>query len=1048
MRKLKSILGPCLFFSLLPIFASLNSQTEIAESMNWKMPAAGNESPDNLFHGGKIKILFIGTWEGQIESIKLAEKLRALEIATHMTYSNKELGSEKFTGAAIFDPVETKRELSGKLDKNWDLIVVGKIDWAAFPKELQLKILKKVHSGTGLLYIGIHNGDRFIKRIKTEKSIPIEDTIKASIILDKKFKETYSLPETKIVCAKLGKGKICFVDYTGELHNGSIQMLTPTRYIYDTPFIYDCYLDFLNKCAMWVTNRLDVKTEDANAHFNMDEASPADIELQPDKFSFLPKEAITGKLLLKSPKTNISVVLELYDNLNRLIEKKEVHVSGDTLSFKFAPVAPLVPLHYICAQIISNGTVVSEARKPIAVKTEAAADFVLAVWVTHPVNLPVGKNLLKSLKSYGVDVIYSYNMPAKNDIQLSSEGKAIAEANLLSMPYALRIFFSDSPVNMTRKPCLNDPEYRKSIKYIFKRQEKSFWPYFPFYYSLGDENALSAYNNADICCSEFCNKDFIKFLQGKFKTLNDLNTCWHKNYKSWDEVKPILLTDAKKDKYLIPWFYHRMHMDKVYTDIHDFCKGEIRNFDPDAKVGFEGFLCGSTWGGGDYTQLFKQLDFFVPYASVTDNEIMRSFCSPAKSYGTICGAYSATMSNPKRSSYAAWDTLFSGGNLIVWWQASGYFFENGKIIGPGLKPDLTAYSWFNLLCDEVNEIKMGAATVLENSHSVNSGTAILYNRLAYYAATANDRTLHLNSFVKLLKDSSLRADILCFEDILDSSFTPEKYPLLILPGCEYLPKSVAEKISVYMNLGGKIICDIYPSTDMNGNSLDIDKSKMLMFNPENLEKYNGDWGMGEVKNFPWTENGAIIRKNFQKLLASIDKVKAPVELSDTSGNDPFDCNAREWSNGTEKYLAIQRYPYPDSPETKNIKVKLRKPVFVYDIRKRKLLGFRDTINLNIQQGDSFLFALLNRKHLDFNISVTNGTLKISASEKPDEKLFFKIDIFSPDGKKISYYSGNAVITDGVGEYHIKYALNDAPGEWTAKITDIVTGVCKTLKYTR
>ena len=746
---------------------------------------------------------------------------------------------------------------------------------------------------------------------------------------------------------------------------------------------------------------------------------------------------------------NLSIIVKLSDNLGRLIERKMVTVEKGLAKFDFSPVDPLVSLHYIHAIAIQEERELSKARASIGLKAEPASDFVSCVWVTSPDNIPAQQSLLKALKKEGVDVIYAYNTGNRSAFVQKSQGISIARANLLSMPYALRIYFSGSPVNMCRKPCLNDPAHRKWIMRNFARQKANFWSHFPYYYSLGDENALSAYNNADICCSEFCNKDFVMFLKEKFGELDKLNACWRKDYASWDEVKPVLLEEARKNNYLIPWFYHRMHMDRVYTDIHDFCKQQIRAFDPTAKVGVEGGLYGSTWGGGDYSQLYRLLDFVVSYESGDANETLNSFCSSDQSYGSFAGAYIPYLANISRNRFSPWRMLLSGGNMGIYWQALGIIPVNGMITGSGVRPDHESYTWFRAFCDDVKEIKKGSATVIRHSKPVRSGAAILYNRLAFYAATVVDRKLNFGSFIKLINDMGTKPEVLTFESILDSSFSPAKYPLLILPGCEYLPQDVADRINVYMAAGGRVICDMYPQMNMQGKELNMDHSRLALFNPKKFERYNGDYGMGGIETFPWTTAGASIRTDFKSLINDI-ALRRSVEVSDTSGDEAFNCYVVEYENGAERYLGVLRYPYAAVGEKSDFHIKLKKKAFVYDIREKISVGITDAMNITLQPGEAKLLAMSPRPHPDFRLSMLTAysSLTISLSETFPAKLFFKVEVFSPDGNPVPHYSGNTVVEGSKGEYQIKHALNDAAGEWVIKVTDIVSGNSNIIMYTK
>jgi len=49
-----------------------------------------------------------------------------------------------------------------------------------------------------------------------------------------------------------------------------------------------------------------------------------------------------------------------------------------------------------------------------------------------------------------------------------------------------------------------------------------------------------------------------------------------------------------------------------------------------------------------------------------------------------------------------------------------------------------------------------------------------------------------------------------------------------------------------------------------------------------------------------------------------------------------------------------------------------------------------------------------------------------------------VEVFDPAGKLARHYSGNATVRDGRAAFHIPFALNDAPGEWSVRGRDVVS----------
>jgi len=52
----------------------------------------------------------------------------------------------------------------------------------------------------------------------------------------------------------------------------------------------------------------------------------------------------------------------------------------------------------------------------------------------------------------------------------------------------------------------------------------------------------------------------------------------------------------------------------------------------------------------------------------------------------------------------------------------------------------------------------------------------------------------------------------------------------------------------------------------------------------------------------------------------------------------------------------------------------------------------------------------------------------------------RVEVFDPSGKLARHYSGNVIVRDGRAAFHIPFALNDAPAEWSVRARDVVSGL--------
>jgi len=66
---------------------------------------------------------------------------------------------------------------------------------------------------------------------------------------------------------------------------------------------------------------------------------------------------------------------------------------------------------------------------------------------------------------------------------------------------------------------------------------------------------------------------------------------------------------------------------------------------------------------------------------------------------------------------------------------------------------------------------------------------------------------------------------------------------------------------------------------------------------------------------------------------------------------------------------------------------------------------------------------------------------------PNARRVLHVDVADPTGKIVSYYSGNVIATGGMAKRRLTFALNDPPGTWEIRVTDIMSGVTTTSRLT-
>ncbi|GAH43912.1 unnamed protein product, partial [marine sediment metagenome] len=284
------------------------------------------------------------------------------------------------------------------------------------------------------------------------------------------------------------------------------------------------------------------------------------------------------------------------------------------------------------------------------------------------------------------------------------------QQNLWHLPYATR--FVDTKTDwyqlkrtrtkedLVRDPCLTDPAYREELREKLTKTAELTARYSTSDFSLGDENHIVS-GSYDLCFSPTCLADFRDWAEEQYGTTDRLNAEWGSDYESFDEVMPITLEQARETGNFAPWVDHRLHMESVWAEIHDFSRSVIREVVPDARVGYEGSnVYVGSFHAADYWKLSRAMNLNNIYYRDFVSAAWHDFAPPGMLFGG--GWYGGYAGNRNESfmRWFPWRTLFKGANSFWVWCGHGS-------AGSVMAFDVSLYPFFERACEEVNEIKAG-----------------------------------------------------------------------------------------------------------------------------------------------------------------------------------------------------------------------------------------------------------------------------------------------------------------------------------------------------
>jgi hypothetical protein len=364
--------------------------------------------------------------------------------------------------------------------------------------------------------------------------------------------------------------------------------------------------------------------------------------------------------------------------------------------------------------------------------------------------------------------------------------------------------------DLVRDPCLTDPKYRDETRQDLHTKSETCKKYSVHDVSLGDE-CLFVAGPWDLCFSPTCITDFQEYVKKMYGDLARLNAEYGTSYKTWTEVKPITLDEARKTHNPAQWVDHRRHMETVWATFHGYARQCIREVMPDAHVGHEGSNTEITsFQAGDFWQLMRNMDFDCIYLRPWTIHQLRDFGDPGIMTSYWYGGYEPDRNEPMQRR-APWFALFSGMNAQWEW------FNYGGA-GAVVAYDLTPYPFFEGAIEEIREIKTGIGKLIINSRRQHDGVAVLFSPASVHANTyapVLENTRYENAFgayLEVTKHIGINVRMIAYEELAQGKLNSGEFKVLMLPICQALsPPEVAE-IQKFATNGGTVIADLKPGT--------------------------------------------------------------------------------------------------------------------------------------------------------------------------------------------------------------------------------------------
>jgi hypothetical protein len=803
----------------------------------------------------------------------------------------------------------------------------------------------------------------------------------------------------------------------------------------------------------------------------------------------------TGVITLKNTLPNARVEFELRDTLDRLLDRQTIRSDSNVIPFEVAPSHAATMLMRLEVRLYSDERLLDQRIEHIVKPKSEVNDFHFLVW-SDGQNNAIRHYINRILSDRGVDWIDNTGLTTGDALKAHAYCLNAARYDLASVPYITRIA-SMQETGRERTPCLHDPAH--VAEWIEGLQDRALGskPFGPPAYTLGDENFLVR-NTLDVCVAPHSLDAFRLDLQGGYESLEHLNEVWASDYEDWERIIPPTFAEVADSPARWPqWADHRLFMDRALTESHATGRDAIREVDPQARVGFDGVFSLDSWHGYNFYELCQTCDLMQVYSQRHEQiEYLRSW----QKQGDITGAWYNSIGNRDEISAKrmAWHLLFHDINSAWYWTS----YSTGPAL---LYPDLRPTPQFQWMQESIEEVQGGIGRLLLNAQREHDRIAVYYSQPSVHAGTLMNRNHSAAQwgFSRLIEDLQLQYDMISSEQVLNGELV--EYQALFMSACSAISSDEANVIRKFVGEGGLIVADTLPGVlddhcrllevgqldDLFGiqrTGLPVRGNQPIQLGGEETSLFVYDQGVKAVGasarvaddapallTHPFGKGRAALLNTAIESFESLHMARTtdPLtgfvqELLFETGIQPQtyviqddqplrDCEVVRFTDGKISYVALVRDNRIPGLQPEDVTISLPQSLNVYDMRAKESLGRTASIQTQLLPGEPKVYAMF--PYVVQGLSIVPKLAKVEAGDMVEFELSldsggsdrtgshcFRIELFAPSGEPLEHYAQNLLCDRSSVTATIPLALNDPPGEWTIRATDVASGCSQSATF--
>jgi len=610
------------------------------------------------------------------------------------------------------------------------------------------------------------------------------------------------------------------------------------------------------------------------------------------------------------------------------------------------------------------------------------------------------------------------------------------------------------PSALIREPSLSDREWLNKIRERLTRVVSGQHPYRPLYYNLGDETGiadLAAFWDFDL--SETSLTAMREWLKERYGSLTALNREWGSEFARWEQVEPMTTREAvqQPDQNFSAWADSKEWMDVAFARAIAAGTEAIHQADPQAVAAIEGAQIPG-WGGYDYSRLAASVDAMELYDSGDNIEIVRSF-NPRLIMLLTSGGRGAF------EEHRVWREVLRGiRGLILWDEKNEFVDADGNVAERGR--DAAPY---------FAELRGGLGSLLINSRRHTDPIAVLYSPASMRVQWLLDRRAtradwsHRNAsseyqdnairaatrnFTRLIEHRGLQHRFVSTEELSRGELGNGDYRILMLPHTIALSLIEAREIRAFVERGGIAVAEGEPGIfDEHGRGMLKPALSNVFAGPATRATTGFAFGKGKAIYAGFgDERGRESSRALSEILEAAG-VRPRFPLARADGGPASDIETYVFGNGEVTLVALLRDFVPSvSPGSREtVIMTLPQPLHAYDLRTGRVFESTDRLAVELGSVEPVLLALSEKALARPSISGPSNTHLggnaefLIRSDSPAAVDVVHLDAVDPAGNTVGHYSGNLVATQSGVSKVLPFALNDPPGVWKIRVSDLLGG---------